>query len=246
MATGPKETKAQARDRLREERARQAAAEKRARRTPADRPGRGRRPRGRRRRRSWWCTAGRRRSTRAPRCRQGVTDTKGYPTGTATKPVLDIWEDFQCPTAARSRPRTGRPDRGAGHLGQGAGRVPHVELPGPEEHEQPGVDTSSPRRARRSPPAARGTRASSCRCTTRSSPTSRRPRDTGWTDTAAGDVREGRRACRTRGTFDQCLSVRKYEGFVSQGQRAGGQAADHRHADIPGRTARRRRVRGRR
>lgn len=27
----------------------------------------------------------------------GVTATKGYPTGTATKPVLDIWEDFQCP-----------------------------------------------------------------------------------------------------------------------------------------------------
>jgi protein-disulfide isomerase len=27
----------------------------------------------------------------------GVTATKGYPTGTATKPVLDIYEDFQCP-----------------------------------------------------------------------------------------------------------------------------------------------------
>jgi protein-disulfide isomerase len=27
----------------------------------------------------------------------GVTATKGYPVGTATKPVLDIWEDFQCP-----------------------------------------------------------------------------------------------------------------------------------------------------
>jgi protein-disulfide isomerase len=27
----------------------------------------------------------------------GVTATLGYPTGSATKPVLDIWEDFQCP-----------------------------------------------------------------------------------------------------------------------------------------------------
>ncbi len=30
----------------------------------------------------------------------GVTATKGYPVGTATKPVLDIWEDFQCPNCA--------------------------------------------------------------------------------------------------------------------------------------------------
>ncbi len=28
---------------------------------------------------------------------KGVTATKGYPVGTATKPVVDIWEDFQCP-----------------------------------------------------------------------------------------------------------------------------------------------------
>lgn len=27
----------------------------------------------------------------------GVTTTAGYPTGTATKPVVDIYEDFQCP-----------------------------------------------------------------------------------------------------------------------------------------------------
>jgi protein-disulfide isomerase len=27
----------------------------------------------------------------------GVTSTLGYPTGTATKPVVDIYEDFQCP-----------------------------------------------------------------------------------------------------------------------------------------------------
>jgi protein-disulfide isomerase len=27
----------------------------------------------------------------------GVTATKGYPTGTAKKPVVDMWEDFQCP-----------------------------------------------------------------------------------------------------------------------------------------------------
>jgi protein-disulfide isomerase len=27
----------------------------------------------------------------------GVTATKGYPVGTASKPVLDVWEDFQCP-----------------------------------------------------------------------------------------------------------------------------------------------------
>ncbi len=27
----------------------------------------------------------------------GVTATLGYPTGTATKPVLDLYEDFQCP-----------------------------------------------------------------------------------------------------------------------------------------------------
>jgi protein-disulfide isomerase len=96
VATRPRETKSQARDRLREERARQAAATKR--RSNLMRLGliglvfvvvaaigvavvvsRS----------SSVSTAG-----AVP---QGITDTKGYPTGTATKPVLDIWEDFQCP-----------------------------------------------------------------------------------------------------------------------------------------------------
>src|SRR5204863_5833755 len=96
VATKPKETKAQARDRLREERARQAATE--ARRRTVVRVGligfvvlavaivglvvvktRG----------STVQT-----SAVVPK---GVTDTKGYPFGTASTPVLDVWEDFQCP-----------------------------------------------------------------------------------------------------------------------------------------------------
>jgi protein-disulfide isomerase len=83
MATRPKETKAQSRERLREERARQAAAEKR-------------------RavvgflvvhsRASQTVTSG-----AVPK---GVTATKGYPFGSVSKPVLDVWEDFQCPNCA--------------------------------------------------------------------------------------------------------------------------------------------------
>jgi protein-disulfide isomerase len=96
VATKPRETKAQARERLRQERARQAAAE--ARRRTMLRAGlvgvlvlavvvvgivlvvtRGSSVQS---------------NAATP---NGITDTKGYPFGTASAPVLDIWEDFQCP-----------------------------------------------------------------------------------------------------------------------------------------------------
>src|SRR5207245_188124 len=88
--------KAQARDRLREERARQAAAERR--RAGIVRIGlvgivilavavvgflvvHSRQSRG--------VTAG--------AIPKGVTSTMGYPFGSVGAPVLDVWEDFQCP-----------------------------------------------------------------------------------------------------------------------------------------------------
>jgi len=96
MATRPKETRAQSRERLREERARQAAAEQR--RATIMRVG----------------LVGivvlavavagflvvHSRSSQAVTSGAtptGVTATKGYPFGSVSKPVLDIWEDFQCP-----------------------------------------------------------------------------------------------------------------------------------------------------
>jgi protein-disulfide isomerase len=96
VATKPQETKAQARERLRGERARQAAAD------------------ARRRRLirvglvvgvvvavaavvvALVVTRGSTVQTTAA-VPAGVTDTKGYPFGSASTPVLDIWEDFQCP-----------------------------------------------------------------------------------------------------------------------------------------------------
>jgi protein-disulfide isomerase len=96
VATKPKETKAQARERMRAERARQAAAQAR-RRTLL--------------RASLIgvvvlavavvgivlvTTRGSSEQANAA-VPAGITDTKGYPFGSATTPVLDIWEDFQCP-----------------------------------------------------------------------------------------------------------------------------------------------------
>jgi protein-disulfide isomerase len=96
VATKPKETKAQARERLREERARQARAE--ARNATMMRIG----------------LIGivvlavavvgflvvHNRSSKVDTSGAvpaGVTSTKGYPFGSVQTPVLDIWEDFQCP-----------------------------------------------------------------------------------------------------------------------------------------------------
>jgi len=96
VATKAKETKAQARERMREERAKQEAAD------------------ARRRRMLQFGLIGvvilavaaigiavvatRGSAVQANATTpKGITSTKGYPFGTAKSPVLDIWEDFQCP-----------------------------------------------------------------------------------------------------------------------------------------------------
>jgi protein-disulfide isomerase len=96
VSTSPKETKAKARDRLAAERAAAAAAKRRRDRTlrivlvvvvVAVVAAIG-----------FAVVASRSTKTDASAAvPPGVTATKGYPVGTATKPVLDIWEDFQCP-----------------------------------------------------------------------------------------------------------------------------------------------------
>ena len=96
MVQKTRETRAQSRERLREERARQAAAEARRRRTlqlglvgvvALAVIGIGI---------AVVATRGSTVQTNAT-VPAGITDTKGYPNGSATAPVLDIWEDFQCP-----------------------------------------------------------------------------------------------------------------------------------------------------
>ena len=213
MATKPKETKAQARDRLREERARQAAADARRRRlvtvglvvgvfvvVAAVVIG-------------LVATRGSKEQTNAA-VPQGVTDTKGYPFGTVSTPVLDIWEDFQCPNCggfeAANRTKI------ENLISTGKAKVVY--------HTWNFLDaenTNNPASTQES--STRAAIAAGCAWDQgkflqmhdqifRNQPS--REGD-GWTDQQLEQFAKNAGVPDTQ-TFDQCLSSRKYAGFVSQ------------------------------
>ncbi len=213
MATKPKETRAQARERLREERARQAAAE--ARNATLMRIG----------------LIGivvlavaavgflvvHNRSSKVDTSGPvpaGVTSTKGYPFGSVQTPVLDIWEDFQCPNCGgfEAANKTKIEDL----ISQGKAKVVY--------HTWNFLDANNVNN-----PAA--TQQSSTRAAIAAACAwdqgkflqmhdqiyANQPSDeaTGWTDQQLEQFAKDAGVPDTA-TFDQCLSSRRYSAFISQ------------------------------
>jgi len=213
VATKPKETKAQSRERLREERARQAAAE--ARRATLMRAG----------------LVGfvvlavavvgflvvHSRSSKvdtAGAVPAGVTSTKGYPFGSVDKPVLDIWEDFQCPNCGgfEAANKTKIEDL----ITQGKAKVVY--------HTWNFLDANNVNNAASTQESStRAAIAAGCAwdqgkfLQMHDQIFANQPADekTGWTDAQLEQFAKDAGVPDTS-TFDQCLSSRKYAGFVSQ------------------------------
>jgi protein-disulfide isomerase len=213
VATKPKETKAQSRERLRQERARQAAAE--ARRQTIMRIGligivvlavaavgiilvasRG---------------SSEQSNAVVPK---GITDTKGYPTGTATAPVLDIWEDFQCPICGAFE-ATSR-DQIEALATSGTAKVVYHTWNFLDRN-----NVNNPADTQQS--SSRAAMAAGCAwdqgkfLQMHDQIYENQPADesTGWTDTQLETFAKNAGVA-DMGTFDQCLSSRKYAGFLTQ------------------------------
>ena len=213
MATRPKETKAQARDKLREERARQAAAE--ARRRTLLRVGLigvvvlavvaiGI---------AVVATRGSTVQTNAV-VPKGVTDTKGYPFGTATTPVLDVWEDFQCPNCGGFE--AANKQKIEDLISSGKAKVVYHTW-NFLDAENANNPTSTQESSTRAAIAAGCAWDQGKFLEMHDQLFANQPatEGTGWTDQQLETFAKDAGVPDTQ-TFDQCLSSRKYAGFVSQ------------------------------
>jgi protein-disulfide isomerase len=211
VVTRPKETKAQARDRLREERARQAAADSR--------------------RRTLLrvgligfvvlavaaigivvvATRGSSVQTNAV-VPKGTTDTKGYPFGTATTPVLDVWEDFQCPNCGGFE--AANKQKIEDLISSGKAKVVYHTWNFLDRGNSAGPTAQSSTRAAIAAACAwdQGKFLEFHDQVFANQPATE---GAGWTDAQLETFAKDAGVPDTQ-TFDQCLSARKYAGFVSQ------------------------------
>lgn len=152
----------------------------------------------------------------------GVNATKGYPVGTATKPVLDIWEDFQCPNCG-------------GFEASSRAKIEALATSGKAlvvYHTWNFLDrnnVSNPAATQKS--SSRAAMAAGCADDQgkflamhdeiyRNQPPNE---DTGWTDAQLEQFAQAA-GVPNMTTFDQCLSSRKYAGFLTQVNSAADQA----------------------
>jgi protein-disulfide isomerase len=212
VATKPKETKAQARERLREERARQAAADARRKRLvtvvlvgvvvlAVAVVG--------------FLVVNNRSSTvdTSGAVPAGVTDTKGYPFGSVDTPVLDIWEDFQCPNCGdfEAANRTKIEEL----ISQGKAKVAY--------HTWDFLDQNFAGKTPNPDSSARAAMAAACAWDQgrflqfHDQVFSHQPatEGQGWTDQQLEQFAKDAGVADTA-TFDQCLSSRKYASWISQ------------------------------
>ncbi len=143
----------------------------------------------------------------------GINATKGYPTGTATKPVLDIWEDFQCPNCGQFEAANRTQIEALATTGKA--QVVY--------HTWNFLDRGNTGAADTQKSSSRAAIAAGCASDQgrflqmhdqifENQPATE---GTGWTDAQleqfAKDAGVGDMT-----TFDQCLSSRKYQGFLTQ------------------------------
>jgi len=143
----------------------------------------------------------------------GVTATKGYPLGTATKPVVDVWEDFQCPNCAAFEKAGGAQIQALATAGKALvvyhtwSFLDRLNASNPEETQQ-----SSTRAAIAAACAAdQGKFLPMHGAIFANQPATE---GTGYTD-AQLEAFAKTAGVSDAGAFQQCLSSRKYAGFVN-------------------------------
>jgi protein-disulfide isomerase len=152
----------------------------------------------------------------------GVTASKGYPVGTAAKPVLDIWEDFQCPNCGGFEAANRAKIEALATSGKALVVYHTWNFLDRNNAANPVATQNSSSRAAMAAGCAddQGRFLAMHDQIYQNQPPNEA---TGWTDVQLEQFAKNA-AVPDMGTFDQCLSSRKYSGFLTQVNKAADQA----------------------